>query len=163
AIQVVRWNGRALQLAGSVDAGATVNDLVLTPAYLYAATSSGLAQYDLLNPNAPAKTGATFTTSAANVGSLALTGNTLYATDGDGRLFVAAGDIGLLTYDVRQFAAPFPLRSYATVATGSVAAADGRAYFGRAAGIVEYVQTSAGALTEARSWDKSRADVVHDV
>jgi hypothetical protein len=286
AIQVVRWNGAALQLAGSVDAGATINDLVLTTNALYAATSNGLAQYDLLNPNAPAKTSATFATSGPNVGSLALTGNTLYATDGDasvevfsiaiatfpqrlgsfnsllprptsvsasdsrvyvsdglqtdlfvgsdanltragtatfpfgstsfaplsptaifvagsdrrlrafdvssagapveifraelaptsgtvnrinavtvnaGRLYAGAGDIGLVTFDARQFVAPFPFRGYATTATGSVAAADGHAYFGRAAGIVEYAQSATGGLTEGRSWDKSRADVVHDV
>jgi hypothetical protein len=44
-----------------------------------------------------------------------------------------------------------------------VAAADGRDYFGRAAGIVEYTQTSAGALTEARSWDTTHADAVQDL
>lgn len=285
-IQFVRWTGRELQLAGSIDAGATVNDLVLTTNYLYAATSNGIVQYDLLNPNAPAKTSATFATSGTNVTSLALSGNTLYATDGDasvevfsvaipnlvqrlgsftsiltrptavsasdgrvyvtdgqqtdlflgtdanasragsatfafgsssfapmsataiftagndrrlrafdvstagspveifrnelaptsgtvnrinsvvmaaGRLYAGAGDIGLLTYDVHQFVSPFPLRGYSTTPTASVSATSGRVYFGRAAGIVEYTQTSTGALTEARSWDKSRADIVHDV
>jgi hypothetical protein len=286
AIQVVRWNGRALQLAGSVDAGAAINDLVLTTIYLYAATANGIMQFDLLNPNAPAKTSAAFATSGANIGSLALTGDILYATDGDtsvevfsiltptlpqrlgafstlivrptsvqardgrvyvsdgqqtdifagtatsparagtatfpfgstsfaaltpttifaagndrrlrafdvssagapveifraelaatsgtvnrinvlelglGHLYAGAGDIGLLAYDVRQFSAPFPMRSYATTATGSVVAAVARAYFGRAAGLVEYAQTSSGALTEGRSWDMSRPGVVHDV
>ena len=286
AIQFVRWTGRELQLGGAVDAGAIINDLVLTTNYLYAATTNGIAQYDLLNPAAPQKTFATFATSGTNVTSLALTGNTLYATDGDaslevfslgipsapqrlgavtslltrpvavgasdgrvyvtdgnqtdilvgtdtnlghaasatfpfgtisfaplsanaifvagsdrrlrafdvttsgapveifraelaptsgtvnrinavaasaGRLYAGAGDIGLLTYDVRQFIAPFPLRNYATIATGSVAASNGRVYFGRAAGIVEYAQTSTGGLTELRSWDKSRAGVVHDL
>ncbi|MEK6373424.1 MAG: hypothetical protein AABO58_12095 [Acidobacteriota bacterium] len=286
AIQVVRWNGRTLQLAGSVDAGATINDLALTTIYLYAATANRIMQFDLLNPNAPAKTSATFSTSAANIGSLALTGDILYATDGDpsvevfsiitpalpqrlgsfntlivrptaihardsrvyvsdgqqtdifagtaaspsragaetfpfgstsfaaltssaifvagndrrlrafdvssaaapveifrtelaatsgtvnrinaielglGHLYAGAGDIGLLAYDVRLFTAPFPMRSYATIATGSVVAAAGRAYFGRAAGLVEYAQTSSGALTEGRSWDKSRPGVTHDV
>src|SRR5437899_6992663 len=68
-IQYVRWTGRELQLAGSIDAGAIVNDLVLTTNDLYAATSNGIAQYDLLNPNAPAKTSATFATSGTNVTS----------------------------------------------------------------------------------------------
>lgn len=286
AIQVVRWNGRALQVAGSADAGATVSDLVLTTLFLYAATTNGIVQFDLLNPNAPAKTSATFSTSGANAGSLDLTGDILYATDGDatveifslltptlpqrvgaftslivrptsvhardgrvyvsdgqqtdifvgsaisptragtgtfpfgstslaaltssaifvagndqrlqafdissaatpveifraelaatfgtvnrinavalglGHLYAGAGDIGLVTYDVRQFASPFPMRSYATIATNSVVAANGRAFFGRAAGMVEYAQTSSGSLTEVRSWDKSRQGVVHDV
>ena len=286
AIQVVRWDGRALRLAGSVDAGAVINDLVLTTIYLYAATANGIVQFDLLDPNAPAKTSATFSTSGANVGSLALTGDILYATDGDpsvevfsiitptlpqrvgtfstlivrptsvhardsrvyvsdgqqtdifagtatnptragtetlpfgstsfaaltptaifvagndrrlrafdissaatpveifrtelagtfgtvnrinavevglAHLYAGAGDIGLVAYDIRQFIAPFPMRSYATIATGSVVAAAGRAYFGRAAGLVEYAQTSSGALTEGRSWDKSRPGVAHDI
>jgi hypothetical protein len=286
AIQVVRWNGQRLFLAGSVDAGATINDLVLTTLYLYAATANGIAQFDLLNPNAPVKTSAAFSTSGANIGSLALTGEILYATDGDtsvevfsitapslpqrlgafstlivrptavhardgrvyvsdglrtdvfvgtaatptragtetlpfgstsfaaltsnaifvagndrrlrafdissaaapveifrtelaatsgtvnrinaielglGHLYAGAGDIGLLAYDVRQFSAPFPMRSYSSIATNSVVAATGRAYFGRAAGLVEYAQTSSGALTEGRSWDKSRPGVVHDI
>src|SRR5204862_1819209 len=40
AIQFVRWTGRELQLAGSIEAGATINDLMLTPNYLYAATAN---------------------------------------------------------------------------------------------------------------------------
>jgi hypothetical protein len=287
AIQVVRWDGRQLQLAGAVDTGATVNDLALTATYLYAATANGIAQFDLINPNAPAKTSATFSTSGTNVTALALAGETLYATDGDaslevfsisvptipqrlgavasllprpiavnasdgrvyvsdgqqtdiligsgatlthaanatfpfgsssfaalstsaiyvagndrrlrafdmssaaapveifrnelaptsgtvnritalatgnGRLYAGAGDIGLLAYDTRLFVAPFPMRSYSTTPATSVAAGTNRVYFGRAAGVVEYIQTSSsGALTEARSWDKSRADVVHDL
>jgi hypothetical protein len=285
AIQIVRWTGSALRLAASVDAGATINDLVVTPRYLYAATSNGITQYDLINPNAPSKTSATFTTSGANVAALALAGDTLYAVDGDasvevfsliapaipqrlgafnslarptaiavsdgrlyvsdgqqtdifvgsgvnviraaadpfpfgatslapltsnavfaagndrrlrafdvssagapveifrnelsptsgtvnritavavagGRLYAGAGDIGLLTYDIRQFNAPFPMRSYATIPTTSVAASNTRVYFGRAQGIVEYAQGSSGALTELRSWDKTRPGVVHDL
>ncbi len=286
AIQVVRWDGRALAVVLAIDAGAVVNNLLLTTTHLYAATAAGIAQYDLLVPTAPVKTAATFPTSGANVTSLALGGSALYAVDGDatlevfniavpsqplrlaavtsllprptavnaadarvyvsdglqtdlflgngsnltragsaafpfgstsfaalspsavfvagsdrklrafdvssagtpveifhselaptsgtvnrmtaiavggGRMFAGAGDIGLLTYDVRQFTAPFPMRAYVTTPTGSVAAADGRAYFGRDAGIAEYTQTGAGALTEGRTWDKSEADVVQDV
>lgn len=82
---------------------------------------------------------------------------------GLGHLYAGAGDIGLLAYDVRQFIAPFPIRSYTTIPTGSVVTSAGRVYYGRAAGLVEYLQTSSGALTEARSWDKSRPGVAHDV
>lgn len=283
AIQIVRVNGNALQIVAVIDAGATVNDFILTPRYLYAATSNGIAQYDLINPNAPARTSATFATSGANVAGLALSGDTLYAADGDasvevfnliapalpaktgtltslarpvavtaadgriyvsdgqqteiflgsgasagsvgtfafgatsvvpltstavfaagidrrlrafdltnagtpvelfraelaptsgtvnrvnalvtagGRLYAGAGDIGLLDYDLRQFTAPYPVRSYSTIATGSVTATNTRAYFGRGAGVAEYSIGASGALTELRSWDKSRADAVHDV
>jgi len=44
AIQAVRWTGRELQLAGTADAGATVNDLALANNFLYAATTSGIVQ-----------------------------------------------------------------------------------------------------------------------
>src|SRR5207248_3757471 len=51
--------------------------------YLYVAATTGLGQYDLLNPNAPVKTQATFALSGTAATSLALAGNTLYVTDGD--------------------------------------------------------------------------------
>ncbi|HKO54980.1 MAG TPA: hypothetical protein VJ276_03820, partial [Thermoanaerobaculia bacterium] len=82
-IAVVRRNGNALQLVRMIDVGATVNDLLITPLYLYAATANGIAQYDLLDPLNPTRTSATLPTSAQNVTSLALSGSTLYAADGD--------------------------------------------------------------------------------
>src|SRR5262245_44047863 len=121
AIQVVRWNGTALQVAGSVDGGATINDLALTPNYLYAATATGIAQYDLLNPNAPAKTGAAFAISGSSAGSLALAGDTLYATDGDATVEV---------FNLTTPAVPVRLGSFTTLLPRptSVAASDGRIY-----------------------------------
>jgi hypothetical protein len=80
---VVRKNGRALQLVRGVDAGGTINDLLLTPLDLYVAASNGLSQWDLLDPANPSKTAATFVTSRANVQSLALSTSTLFAADGD--------------------------------------------------------------------------------
>ncbi|HEV7920159.1 MAG TPA: hypothetical protein VGR02_05150 [Thermoanaerobaculia bacterium] len=82
-IAIVRRNGNALQLVRMLDLGATVNDLVLTTLYLYAATSNGIAQFDLLDPLNPARTTAALPTSSQNVTSLALNGSTLYAADGD--------------------------------------------------------------------------------
>jgi hypothetical protein len=78
------------------------------------------------------------------------------------RLYVAGGDIGLLTYDTTSFNAPFPLRSYATGATTSVFSLGTMVYVSRAAGgITEFNQSSSGALTQARSWDSSN-DIVRD-
>lgn len=82
-IYAIRRSNRTLAIAGAVDAGATVNDLLATPLDLYAATSAGLLQYDLLNPASPSRTSAAMLTSSANVTSLALSGSTLYAADGD--------------------------------------------------------------------------------
>jgi hypothetical protein len=83
SIQIVRKNGSTLQLVRTFDAGATINDLLLTTINLYVATANGLVQYDLLDPVNPTKTSATFTTSAPNVRSLTLIGSILYAADGD--------------------------------------------------------------------------------
>ena len=286
---VVRKNGRNLQLLRTIDAGATVNDLLLTTLDLYVATTAGLTQWDLLDPATPSKTPAIFTTSSPNVRSLAISGSTLFAADGDtsvetfnisvpsipngigtitslpgsiavsaansrlyvsdgfttdifanaegggssavklardsfgavaiapinttaifaagadnrvrafdlaasaspvelfraelfpgggtvnrigriaaasNRLYVAGGDLGLLTYDTTSFSTPFALRSYATGATTSVvslATSTGiNVYVSRAAtGITEFSQTSVGALTQLRSWDSGN-DTVWD-
>jgi len=284
-LNIIRKNGRSLQLVRSIDAGATINDLLLTALDLYAATSNGLTQWDLLDPANPSRTPAVFVTSRANVQSLALSSSTLFAADGDStveafnisvpsipnplgtiaslpgatsvnttggrlyvsdgqqtdiftnvdgggatavkaagdpfgavaiapisataifaagadrqvrafdlasaaapvelsrvqlqpsggnanrisrlatapnRLYVAGGDLGLLTYDTTSFAAPFPVRSYATGATTSVVSLGTMVYVSRATtGITEFNQSSSGALTQARSWDSSK-DVVRD-
>ena len=52
-IAVVRKNGRALQLIRTVDAGAPVNDLVVTTLALFVATRNGIAQFDLIDPTNP--------------------------------------------------------------------------------------------------------------
>ncbi|HEV8659775.1 MAG TPA: hypothetical protein VGS96_14280, partial [Thermoanaerobaculia bacterium] len=86
-ITVVRRNGRSLQIVRTIAIGA-VNDLLLRPTSLYAATPTGIAQFDLLDPLNPMRTGATFATSSAAVTSLAATGSTLYAADGDATIEV---------------------------------------------------------------------------
>jgi hypothetical protein len=282
-LYVVRKNGRNLQVIRSIDAGATINDLLLTTLDLYLGTTAGLTQWDLLDPTAPTKTPSIFTTSNPNVRSLALSGSTLFAADGDSsveafnisipsipngigtissmpgsiavsvaggrlyvsdgfttdiftnadggggsalklardsfgavatatitstaiiaagsdnrirafdlsaaatpvelfrtelfpaggtvnrvgrialasnRLYVAGGDLGLLTYDTTSFTAPFPLRSYATGATTSVVSLGTNVYVSRAAtGITEFGQTPTGALTQLRSWDSNNDKV----
>jgi hypothetical protein len=289
-LYIVRKNGRSLQLVRGIDAGATINDLLLTTLDLYVASANGLSQWDLLDPTTPTKTPATFITSRANVQSLALSGSTLFAADGDssietfnisvpsipngigvitsslfgptavsttgGRLYisdgqateifanidggggtavklasdafgavaiapinstagstaifaagadrrvrafdlasaaaptelfrvellpsggtvnrigriavasnhlyVAGGDLGLLTYDTTSFAAPFPLRSYASGATTSVVSLGTNVYVSRASsGITEFGQSTTGTLTQLRSWDSS-SDTVWD-
>jgi hypothetical protein len=284
-LYIVRKNGRALQLVRGVDAGATINDLLLTTLDLYVATSNGLAQWDLLDPSSPSKTPAVFVTSRSNVQSLALNNSILFAADGDSsvesfniavpsipngvgtltslpgansvsvsggrlyvsdgqqtdiftnvdsgggsaarvatdsfggtaitgisssaifaagsdrrlrafdlssaaapielwsvqlnpsggnvnrigriatapnRLYLAGGDLGLLTYDTTSFNTPFPLRSYAGGATTSVFSLGTAVYVSpTSGGITEFNQSTAGALTQARSWDGSN-DIVRD-
>lgn len=288
---VVRKNGRSLQLVRGIDAGATINDLLLTTLDLYVATTNGLTQWDLLDPTTPVKTPSVFTTSSANVRSLALNaqgGSILFAADGDSsvetfnisvpsipngvgtidtlpfsiavnvtagrlyvsdgqqtdafanidgggsnasklstnsfgavavapitsigtaifaagadrqlrafdlttaalpvelsrvqlqpaggsvnrigrlavtpnRLYVAGGDLGLLTYDTTSFTAPFPVRSYTTPgAATSVVSLGSTVYISRGTtGIIEFSQAANGALTQQRAWD-SKSDIVRD-
>jgi hypothetical protein len=284
-LYIVRKNGRSLQLVRGIDAGATINDLLLTTLDLYVAAANGLTQWDLLDPTTPSKTPAVFTTSRPNVQSLALNGSTLFAADGDSsieafnisvpsipngvgaiaslpgsiavnasggrlyvsdgqqtdifvnidggggtavkagsdsfgavsiapitataifaagadrqvrgfdlasagapvelsrvllqpsggnvnrigriavapnRLYVAGGDLGLLTYDTTSFQPAFPVRSYATGVSTSVVSLGTAVYVSRASsGITEFGQTTNGALTQLRSWDSSN-DVVRD-
>ncbi len=284
-LYVVNKNGRSLQLVRGIDAGATINDLLLTTLDLYVATANGLSQWDLLDPTTPSKTPAALVTSRANVQSLALNGSTLFAADGDSsieafnisipsipnglgtiaslagsiavnatggrlyvsdgqqtdifvnidggggtavkaasdsfgavsitpitstaifaagadrqvrafdlssaaapvelsraqlqpsggnvnrigriaalsnRLYVAGGDLGLLTYDTTSFQPSFPVRSYATGAATSVVSLGTAAYVSRASGgITEFGQSANGTLTQLRSWDNG-IDIVRD-
>jgi hypothetical protein len=281
-VYAIRKNGKTLSIAGSAEAGATINDMVATPLDLYVATANGLRQYDLLNASSPTLTPLAFVTSGSNVTSLALSGSTLYAVDGDSsveafsitvptlplklpsfdslprptsvktsgsrvyvsdgnttdvfiviggtptkastailgtsslvtlsgdvvfaagtdrrfrgidwtlarspvelfasdiaptagtvnrigsiqiagnRMFVAAGDAGLLSYDVTTFLSPYLIRTYFGGATTSAAWVDGKLYVNRSAGgISEYTKNSVGALTAARQWD-ARVHIVHD-
>jgi len=78
------------------------------------------------------------------------------------RLYVAGGDLGLLTYDTTSFATPFPVRSYASGSTTSVVSLGSAVYVAReSTGITEFLQATNGALTQARSWDANK-DVVWD-
>src|SRR5436305_13093425 len=43
-VYAIRKSGKSIAIAGSVDAGATVNDIVATPLALYVATANGLGQ-----------------------------------------------------------------------------------------------------------------------
>jgi hypothetical protein len=78
------------------------------------------------------------------------------------RLYVAGGDLGLLTYDTTSFQPSFPVRSYATGATTSVVSLGTTVYVSRSTtGIVEFSQSASGTLTQLRAWDSS-SDVVRD-
>ncbi len=82
-VYTISRSGSSLTIPGSIDAGATVNDILVTPLDLYVGTSNGMGQYDLLNRITPQRTPNVFLTTGANITSLALTGSTLYVDDGD--------------------------------------------------------------------------------
>ena len=87
-VVVQKSGAHALSIARTIETGGTVNDMLLTTLDLYVATTAGIAQYDLLNPTAPAKTNTTFTTSRTAVTSLVLIGAAMYAADGDASIEV---------------------------------------------------------------------------
>ena len=80
-----------------------------------------------------------------------------------GRLYVAAGDAGLLTFDVSSMASPFPVRSYVDTPMTSTFWVDGKLYASRSGGgLAEYVKSvSTGYLTAARQWD-AKVHTIHD-
>jgi len=266
SIVSIRKNGSKLESFQTRDAGGTVNDLLITPIAIYAATSNGLRVIDPLTSAVQ-----TLATSSPNVTSIALSNSTLFAADGDdsverfsisgivqsiapltggvksaqvvringnriyvsdriqkttiysdsgtllatvntaftamaplagdvvytstndphvhavdfttaatpvevfdqagtpaggtinrisalqragNRLYAAGGDLGLLTWDVTSFAAPFPIHGYNDVPATSVVTIGGSMFVSRiAGGIYEYKIASNGVLTEAKHWD----------
>src|SRR5205085_6651869 len=108
------------QFLRTIDAGATINDMLLTTVYLYVATSNGIRQYDLLNRSNPARTSPTFTTSSPNVRSLTIIGPNLYAADGDATVEVFNISIASLVQAVP------PINSLATSTT--VKTSNGKLY-----------------------------------
>lgn len=283
AIFVLRRSGDGIAIVNSVDAGGTVNDLLLAAGYLYAATSNGVVQFSLGDAANPARTLAQFETSP-NVGGLASQGSTLYIADldssvevfsisnpaspqrtgtlsslprsesvaigeggriyisdgqstdiffssgpaptkvatvalgatsfarlaghvgfvagadrrlqavdftlpanpvrlfeaeiataggtidrigallaADGRLYAAAGDAGLVVYDISAFTSPFPVQALGGGATTTIVSAGNKFYVAKAAGgFIEYSRGSNGHLTLARTWE-TRVGAVHEV
>ncbi|MBV8516744.1 MAG: hypothetical protein JO197_05000 [Acidobacteria bacterium] len=273
-LYVLRRSGSAIDIVRTLDAGGTVNDLLVAPPYFFLATSAGLFHYDFFDATNPQRAPFTLPTSSPNVTSLASAADKLYAADGDSTvevfsiaspafpqhvatldsvarassvyasaddllfvsdkfgqstdlfqsnvkiktlttgatsvapagpgewflagpdrtlrafdltaleriaqtfettfaasggngdntihrlvrsgdtLYVAAGDLGLLTLDASALTHPYPLVSYATGATTSAIIAGGKAYFTNAAGtIAEYAIDANGiALTPQRTW-----------
>ncbi|MDQ6801447.1 MAG: hypothetical protein M3041_11470 [Acidobacteriota bacterium] len=74
------------------------------------------------------------------------------------RLYAAAGDAGIVDYDISNFSSPFPMRGYVFPNASSVVSVGLNFYVGRTNGIAEFAQS----LVPKRSWDGSRRDVVQD-
>ncbi|HEX6086818.1 MAG TPA: hypothetical protein VF266_19970 [Thermoanaerobaculia bacterium] len=87
-VYVLRGNANGVNIVRSVDAGAAVNDILIAGSYLFVATASGLAHFDIIDPANPIRTSAVLQTSSPNVTALAVSGTRLYAADGDTTLEV---------------------------------------------------------------------------
>lgn len=82
-LYVVRRDGRKLTIVSSVDTGGTVNDILQVTSYLFVATSNGIAHYFLFDATHPERSTIVLFTSRPNVTSLAISGTTVWAADGD--------------------------------------------------------------------------------
>jgi hypothetical protein len=97
---------------------------------------------------------------AASPGSVNRIGEMISA---EGRLYVAAGDLGLLAFDARSFAAPFPLRAHALGSTRSVFGTGTRVFSApESGGLHEFSRSDAGALSPVQQWDAPRISSIHD-
>lgn len=85
SIYVIRKDGRSLRNVRSLDLGATINDLLFSGLYLYAATATGVVQVDVTVADAP-RIATRLATTSGQAFSLARLGTTLYAADGDNSL-----------------------------------------------------------------------------
>jgi hypothetical protein len=280
SIYVVRRDGSDLTLVNTVSAGGTVNDLEIVATSLFAATSNGVAHFDIVTPAAPFRTNGLLPSSSPNVTSLSASANTLYAADGDSTiemytllipsipqhvgtltsssrptavhatsdnrvfaadrfgtdvfsggaltsrlsvsatsfaaftgqtqfvagadrtiraidlstarvaelyaadlaptdgtdnvihamarsgntLYVAGGDIGLVTLDITAISRPYPLVNYGGGATTSVQVSGDKAWFSNTAGRIseQRIDAAGVSLTELRAWDAAAGSVVRD-
>jgi hypothetical protein len=122
-----------------------------------AAQDRNLNAYDFTTTSTPIQL-----TSASIAPSLGTVNRVLALATAPNRLYVAAGDAGLLTYDTSGFASPFPLHGYATGGVASIVSLGDKIYVPRSGGgVTEFLQGAIGALTQARSWDNHN-DVVFD-
>jgi hypothetical protein len=81
-VYVLRREGKSIRVVRHFAASGVVND-ILVSSYLFVATTAGIDHFDRIDPENPVKTNAFLATSSPNVTSLALSGSTLYAADGD--------------------------------------------------------------------------------
>ncbi|HJQ38352.1 MAG TPA: hypothetical protein VKB93_14540 [Thermoanaerobaculia bacterium] len=91
------------------------------------------------------------------------TNNRIYAmARGGNTLFIAAGDMGLVTYDVSSLASPHALVSYADGAKNSALVIGDKAYFADSTTIAESSINRAGiSLTPGRTWNAATT-MMHD-
>lgn len=78
-------------------------------------------------------------------------------------VYIAAGDIGLVTLDVPRLVRPWPLVSYSSGATRSVVMGEGRAWFAGGDGEIseQKIVPEGLTLTPTRSW--AGGSIVHDL
>ena len=80
----------------------------------------------------------------------------------NGRIYVAAGDIGLVTYDASSFLPAFPIRSHLVGSHDSIATDGARVWAAPSGGgITQYSVSENGTLAAERSWKGEVITTVH--
>ncbi len=126
--------------------GSTSFATTASGAYFIAGPDRTLRAVDFTQPTRPAEL---YEVLLAPTGG---TANGVFAIERAGNsLYVAAGDIGLVTFDISPLAPPYPLLSYGGGATTSALLAGDKAYFTTAAAIAELNAV----LEPLRSWNVS--------
>lgn len=124
ALYTIRPTADGLVIENVLPLNGTVSDLVLHGDYLFAGTSAGLLQIDLLNPLRPI-VARTLPASAGGVISLAAGSNRLFAVDGDVSVDVYNISVPSLPQRVSEINA-FPRNAAVSVAANHVLISDGR-------------------------------------
>jgi hypothetical protein len=83
SIYTLKREGNNITILNTVAITGTVNDLEVISSALFAATTNGIAHFDLAVPTAPFRTSVVLPSSSPNVTSLTSAKNKLYAADGD--------------------------------------------------------------------------------
>lgn len=114
-VYVLQRQGHTIRLVTTIAAPGTVNDLLIASNALFAATTNGIAHYDILNPTAPLRTNVNLPSSSPNVASLASAKNKLYAADGDASIETYSITIPSLPQHIGTLASvPFASSVHAT-------------------------------------------------
>lgn len=100
--------------------------------------------------------------------ALAFSGGTInrvssIATTDDGRVYAAAGDAGLVTYDSRSFRSPYPIRSFLFGATRDVFSfGNFLVASGATSGMKIFTEDTNGALGFRKEWATDKTWSLHD-
>lgn len=141
----------------SVLTGSTALATLTGNVQFVAGQGRSLTAIDFTTPGAPIRLYATeIPTSGGSVNRI----NAISSVAG--RVYVAAGDSGLLTYDTSRFTAPFPMRSYSLGYAGSVAISD-TSIVGGGDGFLELQRGSGTSMTVGRSWNAGTSPTVHEI
>ncbi|HUO84023.1 MAG TPA: WD40 repeat domain-containing protein, partial [Thermoanaerobaculia bacterium] len=148
--EVFSGSGSSLTSLGALDTiGASAMHGISATVFVLGGSDTTVRAMDLTTPSAPTTL---FEQRLVPAGG---TVNRIEAVAGDSeRVYVAAGDLGLLSWDVSGFHDPFPLRVHPFGATGSLSLTSSRLVAAPSAGgLRRYELSGSGLLTADGQWE----------